>query len=1439
MATVNAGASSDIFASGGNGVLSMLRTTTDTGDLGALSFNQQRLPGLPRATHRRRTNPVHLSDGSHQSYATSSRSHHSTRIPQPYDHSSIGPRSSTTSLQTTRTAPSYLADASTIPPVPGLPRGPMRAQSPAPSSQDSRTFSLSHTRYPTPLSIQRSVSSLRSQVTAPRLPTRAQHMYSVRKRRPHDNRPVSPAMSDLVGQHYIPQMQPPIARGAPRRPPIATYNSDFGVAPLPHVMTHPMPDRYALGPAVVRQRAPFHDLTPDQSYSSHHLDTYHYPYAHNVQLPSTPQYYAEKPMMRPPPFHALRPRATTSTPPSSGPSSSAPPSSDPPTPGDVMLGESVLVDPAFINPSFADQPEEYTDLLSQHLSSDNHVSMRSRAKERPSVHIHELDGSPISSHASHKQQQASISKAAPQNDDSQPAQPLQSRPDRVNTHETCVELPAAPLDEHFSQARLHVGVPAVRITREMVKAVMAPSSSERGTTTLELPAQHSSSQLQRQRSTKQSETASRASTVTLTTFSQMTGLDDALPIINAVSDNDTLESRHSDKDLPLPIPFAAIDDVVSNAISASQQQTVSVIALQSTNKVTEKMLPVRDTQTGLEERLRVISVPPSAVEPKVNKAHDDEAITLGTQDKLLDQRAASIVVDSGHASNEDETMLSKLSSPRTSVQSSQEVAPLQIRKLDKVTVNMAQAADEGTDLSNFIRKSFPRRQSVLNSIDSGGLSRTLAGAEPLSGSTNNRNVVVHMPKLREESQEDVALAEVRLSTFVFPVPTAVAENPPPTISDKITHASLAFLPNSQRPGMPLSELRNLPSLQFSRLDLVDKLNDALIKRTSQSVRIPKRLRASSIVCPSRMRPASTEALRERYTSFFADPENFEVPTPLEASQSFSLEHVLLPKSALHVSKREQSAVVPHEPIHIELPRAPEHKTRNSLASRPLSPEEFLNIASNANRLSIPSVAGLSDRLSELLPSIKHLQLDSIIANDEAIQNTIEEIQHLGQRPVTVFSGRSSAALRTLAKAADEIVTHGTHNSTSASLLIHLNKDLPPLPEERNDNAAFSHIRSTTADAPVLQRPKSALLRASTEGDLFFKSVNGNGPLTQTTNEDRNQNLTHNSRPWNQDENYPWSGDGITIDVGLARPATALCHDSISCDVLRFVAGGHTADVNDTGAQSVVSANRSSSCASGLEPTATVTADTLTHTTHAQVVMKRPELNTRRSGRHTAKSSIRTQSPDDGVSSVKSAPGTPTGPLRPGDRYPSSALVSPLGFEIGDDTPSLISDDSSNGGKNAEGKDYAVRLSKSHTGLSSLKKRFSGLPMTKKVRIAPTILISRPESDVSIGPMVSVFDDSSPSDELETKDGPASGVAPHPLSDHEVNRRFDGSDPALYGPVNTMGKVEFNVKALGERLRLLWVRSGELIRTLSGKGRRDRRERREQEREQWLYDTNET
>jgi len=188
-------ANPDLF-SNAPGVRSMLRTSTELGDIGTLTFDSSHLPSMPQApqSHRRSGAASRLSTGSAHSQTSKRASNHHA---QP-----SGSSSARRSLTRDINVPQYLPD--TLSPTVMSLQGSSPLIPHARLSRDGRSFSMTHTSQPTcTLSSHRSFASLRNHdiIHRPRSPYR----YPTRLRRP-GYRPSSPAMSDITGaqpRHYM------------------------------------------------------------------------------------------------------------------------------------------------------------------------------------------------------------------------------------------------------------------------------------------------------------------------------------------------------------------------------------------------------------------------------------------------------------------------------------------------------------------------------------------------------------------------------------------------------------------------------------------------------------------------------------------------------------------------------------------------------------------------------------------------------------------------------------------------------------------------------------------------------------------------------------------------------------------------------------------------------------------------------------------------------------------------------------------------------------------------------------------------------------------------------------------------------------------------------------------------------------------------------------
>ena len=745
-------------------------------------------------------------------------------------------------------------------------------------------------------------------------------------------------------------------------------------------------------------------------------------------------------------------------------------------------------------------------------------------------------------------------------------------------------------------------------------------------------------------------------------------------------------------------------------------------------------------------------------------------------------------------------------SKRGSVTIADEVAPLKInKKSEQHPTNV-----KPTDARIRKGKSIVRRPSPLQEANkSAGGSRESTTEIRFSGinSINSRFGSTHLPGLKEESVEEMSISDKHKSDaasgFQFPLPARIAAVKAMQERRLQESADKAKARRARRhPNRPLAEIRDLPSLNFSRMDLIDKLNEALEVRSSQSMEVIRRREFSGIYCPSPQRPQSTEPLRERYTSFFAKPEDFSsfFDDPRESDDEEEKETELVPAQGVPTVE-----VQPNTEIDIA-----------EAGSRPLSPEDLLDVATQVNRLSIPSVTNLSDRLSELLPNLHDLQLDSVLA-DFHFGEIAEDLRRLGDgvRPDTVLSTRTSAGFRTLAERAEEIVKNGTHDSTvPVAKLLGTNKEIPPLPESMSADkvSAVNSVEgkqsylSGSVSAPSelgMTRPAFALTRNKsplTEDEVQALLPPEMNPIAR--NQQRAMILSlASSRPWNQDESYPWAG--TKVDVDLSVPSEAHARDSIASEMLRK---RQTKSLELTSSGEVTDTTKSIDIGSIMErdPTASLTSWALTGISPKNPLRKHSKrsvigsITKKLQGLGSGNTTRSLPSPAVQSEVNRSASSVPH---RPGERYPTSGLTPPAGFNL-DEVRSFFSDNSSEKENN-----------------SSFRKRLTNLKSKgKSIRLDHGNQSHQSRTHSS----------------LDGKTNTAYDTGE--LGMNAAERVGATSSAQTYDGVG-MGKTEFRMKRFGEKLRHLVARGGELIRSWSQRSRVPRSaSRSERVRDDWLSDS---
>jgi hypothetical protein len=694
---------------------------------------------------------------------------------------------------------------------------------------------------------------------------------------------------------------------------------------------------------------------------------------------------------------------------------------------------------------------------------------------------------------------------------------------------------------------------------------------------------------------------------------------------------------------------------------------------------------------------------------------------------------------------------------------------------------------EGTDISSFIRRSFPRKRSMWSTTQPDP-NRSSTDSTTDLGTAMFKVRPGYLPDLNEDSKEDISTRNTRTSYTglrlsntpslrLKPSRDAVRRSEEPTQQSYLS---------PRPPRMSLSELREIPSLNFSRMDLFDKLNAELethISRSSKSLAGVRGERRSGTRRSSLMHPASTDQIRERYTSFFTNPEDSEL---LEDSTTEALDLQSQPQT--HAENKQNDADIV--------------STKSFARSiRPISTQQMLGMASEVNRLPVPSVAALSERLSTLLPSIKHLHIDCAPGDQTAMNDAIDRIHHLGQpegeaAPLL----RSSTGLHQLAAIADNIATNGTHDSAFLEVQKsgRLMKELPPLPEDsekfslsdsgldRNTTLITEGLTSTSElerTKPALLRGKSLSVINSKEEDLHPGIVPRHSLVLST------QNL----RPWNLDENYPWCGNSPGIKIDFPTP------------MLRR----HSSPPKLVHKKSKHSVKTKSESEETLDPDSTLPSSPMV--SHTETIT--PTVLTLHDRKSSKKSLIGSLSRRMGLntraqSGTFGREGALAGRASPGDRYPSTSLQSPHGNI--EDVRSFFSDSTEEEHEGEQRGSFRKQITSFRDKSSKVPSGHVSAAYSQSLDVHRGRSLDQYGRPSNVRTTASLFDD----------------------------RFTEPVTPQNYDGMVGMGRVEFRVKRVAERLRHFWLKGGEIIRSLSQRGRQTQKQHRERDAESdnWLADS---
>ena len=1075
------------------GVMSMLRASTETGDVGSVTMPSTRMPAIPRPAHRR--SGTQRSAGSSVHSASASQTSRSYRPVNPHPHPQGMLRGPPRGLHP---PPLFFSSPTHHNPSRGLPMPPRVA------GGEVRSYSMTHTSRPLHgLPTQRSLTSLRSQGLPDRsmnFSPQSAYRYPHGARRSHQ-RTVSPTFSDVSG-HYpyanyrMDAMRSHNGRRAGNLSPPPIHPADL--AQLPR---GPQPMRFVSAPHE-RDRLPLPRLQPDYM------------------------------------------------------SSSPPPSPLPPTPRDPGQVGSVVVgmpsSPLHYDNSILTSPTTYYDYTEEFSTTD-----QSGGDDAPGLaagFVHR-----IRTIMEEKAGQEEAKRKQLQQEPQQADEPSESDtiPDASEIAATC-ELPdssptsnritrdmvAAALETSFDDTdetkgpNTSTSTAGERSRKKAHKASISTQGSLAGSASL----LHSSF-IQDEKSDKQEDSSTELKDSTFTDgpssvwdgdtpsqgsgdltvrfslpplASQMptTGQEISSSIATGVLDSgkpgkDSLKGNSAAKQPAEKRSSATItinapqETTAYHKLTPSKRLAAHSDSMPSTPTTTVKLAaPTPQNNKSASERdalnrteVEIHVAKPAQIEKPLSKYSGDDASSQGSP-------GTAIIGETSFSTHTSDVATSKKP----------------IIKIFEDTVKPAEPAQNGgrtmTEFFN-ARRSQTRPFSAMNESET---------FKRLSQGCSHDD---HLSDVKEESREDLSTTD--LSSFKFPMPwhanRKLPKSRPRSRSDVSPVARNNSSRQSTRPNMPkpLAETRTIPSLNFSRLDLISKLNEALEARdrTSQSLDTRRSKTYNGIHAPVPERALSPCAMRERYKSFFAAEDDSDNTLDEEqmADESGS-------------SGRNGSG-----------------SSGGPKLKRTVSPVELIH---ELDRLSIPSVNPLTARLSRLMPSLRnHKSWEHVLDDDEGLTQTIEDIRQLGDRRTPNKSSPVNPDEMGAGAPGSLSDVSQKPRSPSISSAPNLMKDLPPLPASKDGNGRSqeglrlrnSAVKSVGSVA-TFEALAVAMNKQRSKAELPEISVS---PHEQMIPRSSYRSLRHRSspfnRPWNLEESYPWDDSVPPIDIALPLPTHPWEHSS--------------------------------------------------------------------------------------------------------------------------------------------------------------------------------------------------------------------------------------------------------------------------------------------------------
>lgn len=357
-----------------------------------------------------------------------------------------------------------------------------------------------------------------------------------------------------------------------------------------------------------------------------------------------------------------------------------------------------------------------------------------------------------------------------------------------------------------------------------------------------------------------------------------------------------------------------------------------------------------------------------------------------------------------------------------------------------------------------------------------------------------------LPDLKEESHEDSSLntsaSNLKNPNFRFPfgVPGGVRAS----VDDGALFSRRSSMGSYRKSalGSELSHAHELPSMRFSRMDLFEKVDEVVRLRSSRSLNpVPVEV-LPELHGDTPQRPVSAGEMRKKYRSFCDRLDQLNTP------QAMARADVNGPMLMRRMAEIEQ--------------------------------------------VTVPSVNGLTERLSEMLPSLKeyyHIGDQGPFAAEEMImEHAMENIHEVGGPA----QKRSSARLRPVPGSPNMVVIEDALYEE----LTHKEKEVDAAVAQGDEGTGRAHGESRASEANSSTRPKTPIAslpapsptllrpRALTFGDHTLRASVESGLSTRSLRSFTSTPTKTDTRPWNFDKNYPWATTRVpSVDISLPLPPT--------------------------------------------------------------------------------------------------------------------------------------------------------------------------------------------------------------------------------------------------------------------------------------------------------------